>query len=71
MNAQLARFVISLAGMLLGFVIFMTGGSGWMPVAASLLVILVGFSIAEAVFRRLADQETLRRDLEERTPNES
>jgi hypothetical protein len=71
MKAQMARFVIAIAAMFIGLIVFMESGSGWLPVAASLLIVLIGCSIAEAVFRRLADHETIRRDLEERTRNPS
>jgi hypothetical protein len=34
------------------------------------LSLLFGFSLSEMVFRRLADHETIRRDLEERVRNQ-
>jgi hypothetical protein len=67
MKAQLARFVISLAAMLLGLVAWMEMDTGWIPAT---LVVMVGFSISEVVFRRLADPETIRKDLEERVKNQ-
>jgi hypothetical protein len=67
MKAQLARFVLSLIAMLLGLVAWMEMDTGWIPAA---LVIIVGFSISEVVYRRLADPETIRRDLEERVRNQ-
>jgi len=67
MKAQLARFFISLIAMLLGLVAWMEIDTGWIPVA---LVIIVGFSISEVVYRRLADPETIRHDLEERVRNQ-
>jgi hypothetical protein len=67
MKAQLARFVISLIAMLIGLVTFVEMDAGWIPAA---LIVISGFSLSEAVFRRLADQETIRRDLEERVRNQ-
>ena len=67
MTAQLARFVISLIAMLIGLVTYVEMDAGWIPAA---LIVISGFSLSEAVFRRLADQETIRRDLEERVRNQ-
>jgi hypothetical protein len=67
MKAQLARFVIALIAMLLGLVAWMEMDTGWIPAA---LFIIVGFSISEVVYRRLADLETIRHDLEERVRNQ-
>jgi hypothetical protein len=67
MKAQLARFVISLIAMLIGLVTYVEMDAGWIPAA---LIVISGFSLSEAVFRRLADQETIRRDLEERVRNQ-
>jgi hypothetical protein len=53
--------------MLIGLVTFVEMDAGWIPAA---LIVISGFSLSEAVFRRLADQETIRRDLEERVRNQ-
>ena len=66
MGAQLARFGISLVGFLGAFVIFMATDVGWLSIAACFVVVIVAFIVGEMVFRRLADPETRRRDLEER-----
>jgi hypothetical protein len=68
--AHSARVLISLTGMVMGFIIFMTQGFGWVSIGASVSVLLLGGCIAEAVFRRVADHETIRRDLEDRTRNQ-
>ena len=65
MTAQLARFGISLIGLAAAFIIFMTTDVGWLSIAACFVVVIVAFIVAEMVFRRLADPETRRRDLEE------
>jgi len=65
-KAQLARSAIALAGMAAALVVFMLWGDDWVPFAACVLAVAAGFLAAEIAFRRLADQETRRRDLEER-----
>ena len=70
MQAQLARFVISLVAMLIALVIFVKMDVGWLSAGLIVMALISGFSLSEAVFRRLADQETIRRDLEERVRNQ-
>jgi hypothetical protein len=67
MKAQLARFVISLVAMLIGLITFLGLDAGWILAA---VIVISGFVVSEAVFRRLADQETIQRDLEERVRNQ-
>jgi uncharacterized membrane protein (DUF4010 family) len=66
MKAQLARFVISLIAMLIALITFIEMDVGWLSAGLIVIALISGFSLSEAVFRRLADQETIRRDLEER-----
>ena len=66
MKAQLARFGISLVGLVGALIIFMTTDVGWFSIAACFVVVIVALVVAEMAFRRLADPETRRRDLEER-----
>ena len=66
MKAQLARSGISLAGMFIALGIFLRWGDDLVPLAIALVVVAVGFGAAEVAFRRMADPETRRRDLEER-----
>jgi len=70
MKAHLARFVISLIAMLIALITFMEMGVGWLSAAVIVISLMLGFSLSEAVFRRLADQEAIRRDLEERVRNQ-
>ena len=70
MKAHLARFVISLIAMLIALIACMEMGVGWLFAAVIVISLMLGFSLSEAVFRRLADQETIRRDLEERVRNQ-
>jgi len=67
MKAQMARFVISLVAMFIGLITFLEMDAGWIPAA---IIVLLGFIVSEVVFRRLADQETIQRDLEERVRNQ-
>jgi hypothetical protein len=56
--------------MLIALITFMEMGVGWLSAAVIVISLMLGFSLSEAVFRRLADQETIRRDLEERVRNQ-
>ncbi len=70
MKAHLARFVISLIAMLIALITFIEMDVGWLSAGLIVIALVSGFSLSEAVFRRLADQETIRRDLEERVRNQ-
>ena len=70
MKAQLARFVISLIAMLIALITFIEMDVGWLSAGLIVIALTSGFSLSEAAFRRLADQETIRRDLEERFRNQ-
>jgi uncharacterized membrane protein len=70
MKAQLARFVISLIAMLIALITFIEMDVGWLSAGLIVIALISGCSLSEAVFRRLADQETIRRDLEERVRNQ-
>jgi hypothetical protein len=69
MKAQIARLVISPIAMLVAWIAFMGIGWGWMSLIAGGGILITGFMISEAVFRRLADRETYRSDLEDRVRN--
>jgi hypothetical protein len=69
MKAQLARLAITLVGLLGALVIFMSMSFGWLSIGACLAFAAAAFTVSEAVFRRLADTETRRRDLEDRVRN--
>ena len=70
MKAQLARIVISLIAMLVALITFIEMEVGWLSAGLIVIALISGFSLSEAVFRRLADQETIRRDMEERVRNQ-
>ena len=68
MKAQLARFVIFQIAMLIALVFFMTMDVDWL--SAVLIVISVMAGLSDLAFHRLADPETIQRDLEERVRNQ-
>jgi hypothetical protein len=70
MKAQLARFVIALIAMLIALITFIEMDVGWLSAGLIVIALTSGFSLSEAAFRRLADRETIRRDLEERVRNQ-
>ena len=70
MKAQLARFVIFLIAMLIALITFIEMDVGWLSAGLIVIALTLGFSLSEAAFRRLADQETIRRDLEEQVRNQ-
>ena len=69
MKAQIARFAISLIAMLAALTAFIGIGWGWTSLIAAGGILIAGSTISEAVFRRLADRETYRSDLEDRVRN--
>jgi fatty acid desaturase len=70
MKAQLARFVIFQIAMLVALVIFMTMEVGWPSAALIVISVIAGLSLSDLAFHRLADPETIQRDLEERVRNQ-
>ena len=69
MKAHLARTAISLFGVVGALVLLMIDGPVWIRlILGSVLIIGTGVVAARA-FRRLADPETRRRDLEDRVRN--
>ncbi|MBN9088207.1 MAG: hypothetical protein J0J01_14955 [Reyranella sp.] len=68
MKAQWIRFLIAVLAMAAAGIAFMML-DGWTAWVAAAGLLLMGWSFAEAAFRRLADAETKRADLEERVRN--
>jgi hypothetical protein len=68
MSAQGLRLAISLCAMAAALFAFMEL-PGWAGVIAAASSVALGGSIAEIVFRRVADAETRRADLEDRVRN--
>ena len=67
--AQLARFAVALISGVIAVLAFLKLGPGWMAWAALAAIFLVGGSMAEWLFRRLASPEQVRGDLEDRVRN--
>jgi hypothetical protein len=67
-SAQGTRLAISLCAMAVALFAFMQL-PGWAGVIAAGISVALGAGIAEVVFRRLADAETRRADLEDRVRN--
>ena len=70
MKAQLARFVIFQIAMLIAFVIFITMNVGWLSAVLIVISVIAALSLGDLAFHRLADPETIQRDLEERVRNQ-
>jgi fatty acid desaturase len=70
MKAQLARFVIFQIAMLIALVIFITMNVGWLSAVLIVISVIAGLSLGDLAFHRLADPETIQRDLEERVRNQ-
>jgi type IV secretory pathway TrbD component len=66
-SAWTVRFVICLSGIAAAAIIFLVTDFTWLPAALSIAVAVLSFAIAELVFRRRADPETVRGDLEQRS----
>jgi fatty acid desaturase len=70
MKAQLARFVIFQIAMLIALVIFITMNVGWLSAVLIVISVIAGLGLGDLAFHRLADPETMQRDLEERVRNQ-
>jgi fatty acid desaturase len=70
MKAQLARFVIFQIAMLIALVFFVTMDVGWLSAVLIVISVIAGLSLSDLAFHRLADPETIQRDLEERVRNQ-
>ena len=68
MKAQWVRFLIAVLAVSVAGVAFMAI-DGWAAPLAAMAILFVGWSLAEAAFRRLADEATRRADLEDRVRN--
>ena len=68
MSAQGLRVAISLCAMAVALFVFLEL-PGWDGVIGAGITVAIGGSIAETVFRRAADAETRRADLEDRVRN--
>ena len=71
MTAPMLRFAVSVASMAVALAAFMLIRNPWAMLAAVAAAMLLGAIIGQAIYRRFADAETKRRDLEDRVRNES
>jgi len=67
--AQLARFAVALIAGVIAVLAFLKLSPGWAAWAALVAIFVVGGSMAEWLFRRLASPEQVRGDLEDRVRN--
>ena len=67
--AQFVRFAVALTSGVIAVLAFLELGPGWMAWAALAGIFVVGGSMAEWLFRRLASPEQIRDDLEDRVRN--
>ena len=65
MKAQLIRFLIDVLAIAAAAVAFMAI-DGWAAPLSAMAIVFIGWTLAEMAFRRLADAETRRADLEDR-----
>jgi hypothetical protein len=69
MLAHAMRFAVGLVAAVLAVLAYLKFGGGWASWILLLLIFVVGGSIAEWAFRRLATPEIVRADLEDRVRN--
>ena len=67
--AQLVRFAVTLISGVIAVLAFLKLSPGWTAWIALVVIFLVGGSVAEWLFRRLAAPEQIRDDLEDRVRN--
>jgi hypothetical protein len=56
--------------MLIALVFFMTMDVDWLSAVLIVISVMAGLSLSDLAFHRLADPETIQRDLEERVRNQ-
>jgi hypothetical protein len=69
MTAQIIRFAIGIAFALLAVFAWLRLGGGWTSWIALVVIFVIGSTLAEWTFRRLATPEVIRDDLEDRVRN--
>ena len=67
--AQFVRFAVALTSGVFAVLAFLKLSPGWGAWAALVAIFVVGGSMAEWLFRRLASREQIRDDLEDRVRN--
>ena len=69
MRAQIVRFAIGILFAVLAVFAWLRLGGGWSSWIALFVIFVVGSTLAEWIFRRLATAEAIRDDLEDRVRN--
>ena len=67
--AQFVRFAVALISGVIAVLAFLKLSPGWTAWAALVAIFVVGGSMAERLFRKLASPEQIRDDLEDRVRN--
>ena len=69
MTAQIVRFAIGIAFAVLAVFAWLRLGGGWASWTALIVIFIIGSTLAEWTFRRLATPDEIRDDLEDRVRN--
>ena len=69
MTAQIVRFAIGIAFAMLAVFAWLRLGGEWMSWIALVVIFVIGSTLAEWTFRRLATPDAIRDDLEDRVRN--
>jgi hypothetical protein len=69
MTAQIIRFAIGIAFALLAVLAWLRLDGGWASWIALVVIFIIGSTLAEWTFRRLATPDVIRDDLEDRVRN--
>ena len=69
MTAQIVRFAIGIAFAVLAVFAWLRLGGEWMSCIALVVIFVIGSTLAEWTFRRLATPDAIRDDLEDRVRN--
>ena len=69
MTAQIIRFAIGIAFALLAVFAWLRLGGGWMSWIALVVIFIIGSTLADWAFRKLATPDAIRDDLEDRVRN--
>jgi hypothetical protein len=69
MTAQIIRFAIGTAFAVVAVFAWLRFGGGWASWTALVVIFVIGSTLAEWTFRRLATPDAIRTDLEDRVRN--
>ena len=69
MKAQVVRFAVGIAFAVLAVFAWLRFGGGWASWIALVVIFVIGSTLAEWIFHKLATPDTIRDDLEDRVRN--